>query len=381
MRRDVRFRRQSPIPLEERDMKTWWYADRNKRKGPVEIAELRRLLEAGKIGLKTFVWQEGMPAWLPLDEVDALHVVKAAMPPPLPFEPEVAPALFPTPTTPCNSLPVAEGMSVAEPHEKKGRKSFEGRFDQAVRFMEAGDNERAQEILEALTEKRPLEAGVWYNLAACLARSRRDEEAQGALEKVSALNYGLVRKALRDEDFCAFLSTAEGAAFLNGARRPAGMLFCGWFSVIWGPIFLCLLPLFIFFYGWVSVSSAQNQAPSFFEMMFLLTAFLIVMFLVVLQVKVLLIDLARRRYYSWILNLLIWAVVGLYVTTRLVTGAVLAVGSDAKNGPGFVGVLPIGLASVLCVCLFSFGLYRLIKARTWFSAGRRIRSQLRTRRV
>jgi uncharacterized RDD family membrane protein YckC len=65
-------------------MTAWWYADKDKKTGPVETDRLRLLLETEKIGPKTMLWHEGMEAWRPLEEVDELNELKAAIPPPLP---------------------------------------------------------------------------------------------------------------------------------------------------------------------------------------------------------------------------------------------------------------------------------------------------------
>ncbi len=44
----------------------WYYADGTNRQGPVEEAELLRLLAAGKISASTLVWKSGLPNWIPL---------------------------------------------------------------------------------------------------------------------------------------------------------------------------------------------------------------------------------------------------------------------------------------------------------------------------
>lgn len=65
-------------------MTAWWYVDKDKKIGPIETDELKRLLQSGKIGSKTALWHEGMDAWRLLDQVDELNELKAALPPPLP---------------------------------------------------------------------------------------------------------------------------------------------------------------------------------------------------------------------------------------------------------------------------------------------------------
>lgn len=69
-------------------MSLWWYVHKDKKTGPVAVDELRQLLQTGAISLKTLVWQEGLEAWRPLDEVEALSALKGTLPPPLP--PKVA---------------------------------------------------------------------------------------------------------------------------------------------------------------------------------------------------------------------------------------------------------------------------------------------------
>jgi hypothetical protein len=66
---------------------SWWYADGDRRAGPVKMAELRRLILTDRIGLGSLVWREGMPGWKPLGEIDELRSLQAGIPPPLPNEP------------------------------------------------------------------------------------------------------------------------------------------------------------------------------------------------------------------------------------------------------------------------------------------------------
>lgn len=65
-------------------MSEWWFAENEKKTGPVSEAELRRLIQMGKIKLSTMVWQEGMDGWKPIEKVSALVSLKEAIPPPLP---------------------------------------------------------------------------------------------------------------------------------------------------------------------------------------------------------------------------------------------------------------------------------------------------------
>ncbi|WP_408601615.1 GYF domain-containing protein [Pseudomonas sp. PLMAX] len=65
-------------------MSAWWYVTKDKKKGPVEVSELKKLIQAGTIGVKTMVWREGMDAWQHIDEVDELRSLLAVIPPPFP---------------------------------------------------------------------------------------------------------------------------------------------------------------------------------------------------------------------------------------------------------------------------------------------------------
>lgn len=65
-------------------MSAWWYAEKERRIGPVGPEEIKHLLQRGSITSGTMLWREGMDAWMPLELVDELRGLKAAVPPPLP---------------------------------------------------------------------------------------------------------------------------------------------------------------------------------------------------------------------------------------------------------------------------------------------------------
>lgn len=65
-------------------MTAWWYAEEDKQYGPVEKDNLTQLIQAGMIGPKAIFWKVGMESWLPLDQIEELHGLKSALPPPLP---------------------------------------------------------------------------------------------------------------------------------------------------------------------------------------------------------------------------------------------------------------------------------------------------------
>jgi hypothetical protein len=43
-------------------MVAWWYANKDKKSGPVPIDELKLLYQTGKINAQTMLWHEGMEA-------------------------------------------------------------------------------------------------------------------------------------------------------------------------------------------------------------------------------------------------------------------------------------------------------------------------------
>jgi type IV pilus assembly protein PilA len=63
----------------------WYYADaQNQQQGPVTATVLADLFRNGSVSATTLVWHEGLPAWVPLQQVAAqlgLIIVGAAPPP------------------------------------------------------------------------------------------------------------------------------------------------------------------------------------------------------------------------------------------------------------------------------------------------------------
>jgi hypothetical protein len=76
-------------------MTAWWYAEKDKKTGPLEQGDLARLIQSGKIDPGTMLWKEGMESWLPLDEIKELQTLKAAVPPPLPPKVSADPLTYP----------------------------------------------------------------------------------------------------------------------------------------------------------------------------------------------------------------------------------------------------------------------------------------------
>lgn len=76
-------------------MTAWWYAEKDKKTGPLEQGDLARLIQSGTIGPRTMLWKEDMDSWLPLDEIKELQTLKAAVPPPLPPKVSADPLTYP----------------------------------------------------------------------------------------------------------------------------------------------------------------------------------------------------------------------------------------------------------------------------------------------
>jgi len=67
----------------------WYYVHNGAPAGPIETDVLKQLIAGGNFYATTYVWQDGMPAWLPASEV-----------------PGLVPALPPPPSVPTPAMPV-----------------------------------------------------------------------------------------------------------------------------------------------------------------------------------------------------------------------------------------------------------------------------------
>ncbi|MFC8923543.1 SPFH domain-containing protein [Cellulosimicrobium sp. NPDC057127] len=62
----------------------WFWALDGAQAGPGSVADLAALVQTGRVGRDTLVWQEGMAGWTAAGQVPALSTLFAATPPPLP---------------------------------------------------------------------------------------------------------------------------------------------------------------------------------------------------------------------------------------------------------------------------------------------------------
>jgi protease PrsW len=75
----------------------WYYVQNGAPAGPVEADVLKQLVAGGSVYASTYVWQEGMPAWLPASDIPGLV---PAVPPP------------PTAQIPLPAIPAPSGRSI-----------------------------------------------------------------------------------------------------------------------------------------------------------------------------------------------------------------------------------------------------------------------------
>lgn len=82
-------------PNQERVMeKEWYYNDGDKRKGPVNVKELKDLYNANKISHRTKVWAQGLDSWRVMSQVSQLKWTLIAKGNPVINESELATLIF-----------------------------------------------------------------------------------------------------------------------------------------------------------------------------------------------------------------------------------------------------------------------------------------------
>jgi uncharacterized RDD family membrane protein YckC len=69
----------------------WYYADGGKQAGPIDDAELARLVGMGKVQADTLVWHEGLANWRPYGEVASSNPTSLSAAPPVLGIPSAAP--------------------------------------------------------------------------------------------------------------------------------------------------------------------------------------------------------------------------------------------------------------------------------------------------
>lgn len=88
---------------------SWWYADGDRPRGPLDDDALARLFLEGRVSLQTEVWHEGMKVWSRIASVPRL--AQRLMPDSLPVEPAPAPTSLATepPQTSCPRMAETSG--------------------------------------------------------------------------------------------------------------------------------------------------------------------------------------------------------------------------------------------------------------------------------
>jgi hypothetical protein len=87
----------------------WYWTHANQQAGPAPLLTLARLILEGQLHAADLVWQEGMPAWLPADQVPALlrYLNQAPATPVENLPTEISPGQTPaTEALPVEALPV-----------------------------------------------------------------------------------------------------------------------------------------------------------------------------------------------------------------------------------------------------------------------------------
>jgi uncharacterized RDD family membrane protein YckC len=59
---------------------SWYYAESNERRGPIDDGTFQSLVAAGKVTPETLVWSEGMADWMPYGQVGSIAASPAAVP-------------------------------------------------------------------------------------------------------------------------------------------------------------------------------------------------------------------------------------------------------------------------------------------------------------
>ena len=82
----------------------WYFGDGGTPRGPVELAEIRRLIADGRVTPATLVWRDGFAGWLPAGQTEL-----ARLPPPTPAIPALPPpyAAAPVAYAPAMGYPAA----------------------------------------------------------------------------------------------------------------------------------------------------------------------------------------------------------------------------------------------------------------------------------
>ncbi|HMD54527.1 MAG TPA: SPFH domain-containing protein [Phycisphaerae bacterium] len=72
----------APPPVPKTD--SYFLADNGAQSGPFDMAALSAKIKSGDVKPETLIWKNGMPAWIPAQNVDELKTIFPDQPPPLP---------------------------------------------------------------------------------------------------------------------------------------------------------------------------------------------------------------------------------------------------------------------------------------------------------
>src|SRR6266436_6371589 len=68
----------------------YWVAPGGQQQGPFSLADVRRMIAEGRVGMTDLAWAEGLPNWAPLSQVipaEAPAYARAPPPPPVAAQP------------------------------------------------------------------------------------------------------------------------------------------------------------------------------------------------------------------------------------------------------------------------------------------------------
>ena len=56
----------------QNDPARWYHLEGSEQRGPLALADLRARVMDGAVGPETYVWADGMPEWMPAQQVPAV---------------------------------------------------------------------------------------------------------------------------------------------------------------------------------------------------------------------------------------------------------------------------------------------------------------------
>jgi len=199
----------------------WHYAQAGRRHGPVTLAELEKLAEAGELTPGDFVWREGLPKWVKASSIKGLFPSEdhGSSPPPLPDEgeeenpaapPHGSSELEPTAKAAHNHLQATSKLSECQAHLKVYGKRLASAAEDGLEFIEAAlevnpkssaywntkgllltdglaEHEKALACLKRALELEPDSIVIKQNIRNVKQLDQREQQSQGCLGMLAVL--------------------------------------------------------------------------------------------------------------------------------------------------------------------------------------------------